>query len=55
MRQQSPRPCGAVTLVNLRARLIGQLKMVYADDPTRAQMFGDLIRTVSRDEVLVVD
>lgn len=35
--------------------LIGQLKMVYADDPTRAQMFGDLIRTVSRDEVLVVD
>ena len=35
--------------------LIGQLKLVYADDPTRAQMLGDLIRAVSRDEVLVVD
>lgn len=35
--------------------LVGQLKEVYADDPTRAEELAQLIRTVSRDEVLVVD
>lgn len=35
--------------------LAGQLKLVYADDPSKAEQFAQLIRDVSRDEVLVVD
>jgi hypothetical protein len=35
--------------------LAGQLKEVYADIPDRVQAIADLIRTVSRDEVEVVD
>ncbi len=35
--------------------LVGQLKSVHADDPTRAAALAELIRKVSRDEVLVVD
>ncbi len=35
--------------------LVGQLKSVHAEDPTRATALAELIRTVSRDEVLVVD
>lgn len=35
--------------------LIGQLKDVYRDDDGRKQMLTDLLRAVSRDEVLVID
>ena len=35
--------------------LIGQLRGVHTDDPVRAAALADLIRKVSRDEVLVVD
>jgi superfamily II RNA helicase len=35
--------------------LVGQLKAVYSEDPTRVAALADLIRAVSRDEVLVVD
>jgi ATP-dependent RNA helicase HelY len=35
--------------------LIGQLRDVYADDAARRESLGELIRKVSRDEVLVVD
>jgi len=35
--------------------LAGQLKDVYADDPARREVLSELIRRVSRDEVLVVD
>ena len=35
--------------------LVGQLRDVYADDPAKVELLGELIRTVSRDEVLVVD
>ncbi len=35
--------------------LVGQLRMAYAGDPTRADALAQLIRTVSRDEVLVID
>ncbi len=35
--------------------LIGQLKDVYKDDESKQQLLGDLLRAVSRDEVLVID
>jgi superfamily II DNA/RNA helicase len=35
--------------------LVGQLKAVHAGDPDRANALAELIRSVSRDEVLVVD
>ncbi len=35
--------------------LVGQLKAVHASDPDRAAALAELIRTVSRDEVLVID
>ncbi|MFN7144587.1 MAG: DEAD/DEAH box helicase [Myxococcota bacterium] len=35
--------------------LVGQLRMVHKEDPTRASALAELIRAVSRDEVLVVD
>jgi superfamily II RNA helicase len=35
--------------------LVGQLRQVYAEDPTRAEAMAALIRSVSRDEVMVVD
>jgi hypothetical protein len=34
--------------------LLGQLRMVYADDPSHAAAIKQLIRTVTRDEVEVV-
>lgn len=35
--------------------LAGQLRLVYAEMPERAEMFRELVRKVSRDEVEVVD
>ena len=43
-------------VVTRRAKdLAGQLRLVYAEMPERADLFRDLVRKVSRDEVEVVD